>query len=317
LYCKYTKTCNLQKPKGVNYKFPWALVAFQPMRLTRRLPDQTYRPRVAHRPNRSGLGLLWQKSATRQVARPHQGGLAWQCTTASAQCVHGPERHMAQHGLRWLVRPYNPCHPRGGHWPYDPRRSGGSPSGRVVDQSSMRGNGPFGGWKLPLPPRCGNAVATDPVWEMRCYAWLWSTPWLGTHMLFIGLCSIGHRSWVGQRVKDVQKQHNTWTRHAQSNHHEQSCMYLCVDVWLSNIWTRIGGNVSWWDQSHVNTRHDVLDWFGPSYGVIALRPVLMYYAIEIGSSLFLSGSFGGILVISFGCLRCGSIISIYSQGTIL
>jgi hypothetical protein len=42
----------------------------------------------------------------------------------------------------------------------------------------------------------------------------------------------------------------------------------------------------------VNTRHEVLDWFGPSHGVIALRPVLMYYAIEIGSSLFLSGSFG-------------------------
>jgi hypothetical protein len=41
----------------------------------------------------------------------------------------------------------------------------------------------------------------------------------------------------------------------------------------------------------VNTRHEVLDWFEPSHGVIALRPVLMYYAIEIGSSLFLSGSF--------------------------
>jgi hypothetical protein len=37
----------------------------------------------------------------------------------------------------------------------------------------------------------------------------------------------------------------------------------------------------------VNTRHDVLDWFGPSCGVIALHPVLMYYAIEIASSLFL------------------------------
>jgi hypothetical protein len=48
----------------------------------------------------------------------------------------------------------------------------------------------------------------------------------------------------------------------------------------------------------VNTRHEVLDWFGPSRGVIALRPVLMYYAIEIVSSLFLSGSFGGIS----GCL---------------
>ncbi len=28
-----------------------------------------------------------------------------------------------------------------------------------------------------------------------------------------------------------------------------------------------------------------LDWFGPSRGVIALRPILMYYAIEIDSSL--------------------------------
>jgi hypothetical protein len=44
----------------------------------------------------------------------------------------------------------------------------------------------------------------------------------------------------------------------------------------------------------VNTRHEVLDWFEPSCGVIALRPVLMYYAIEIVSSLFLSGSFGGL-----------------------
>jgi hypothetical protein len=35
-----------------------------------------------------------------------------------------------------------------------------------------------------------------------------------------------------------------------------------------------------------------LDWFGHSCGVIALRPVLMYYALEIVSLLFLSGSFG-------------------------
>jgi hypothetical protein len=42
----------------------------------------------------------------------------------------------------------------------------------------------------------------------------------------------------------------------------------------------------------VNIRHEVLDWFGPSHGVIAIRLVLMYYAIEIGSPLFLSGSFG-------------------------
>jgi hypothetical protein len=42
----------------------------------------------------------------------------------------------------------------------------------------------------------------------------------------------------------------------------------------------------------VNTKHELLDWFGPSHGVIALRLVVMYYAIEIDSSLFLSGSFG-------------------------
>jgi hypothetical protein len=30
---------------------------------------------------------------------------------------------------------------------------------------------------------------------------------------------------------------------------------------------------------------------GSSYGVITIRPVLMYYAIEIDSSLFLSGFF--------------------------
>jgi hypothetical protein len=41
----------------------------------------------------------------------------------------------------------------------------------------------------------------------------------------------------------------------------------------------------------MNTRHDVFDWFRPLYGVIALRLVLIYYTIEIGSSLFLSGSF--------------------------
>jgi hypothetical protein len=43
----------------------------------------------------------------------------------------------------------------------------------------------------------------------------------------------------------------------------------------------------------VNIRHEVLDWFGSSRGVIALRPVLMYYAIEIDFSLFLLVSFEG------------------------
>jgi hypothetical protein len=42
----------------------------------------------------------------------------------------------------------------------------------------------------------------------------------------------------------------------------------------------------------VNTKYEVLDWFELSSGVIALRPVLMYYVIEIGSSLFFLGSFG-------------------------
>jgi hypothetical protein len=41
----------------------------------------------------------------------------------------------------------------------------------------------------------------------------------------------------------------------------------------------------------VNTRHELLDWFRSSRGVIALRSVLIYYAIEIDFSLFLSGSF--------------------------
>jgi hypothetical protein len=68
----------------------------------------------------------------------------------------------------------------------------------------------------------------------------------------------------------------------------------CVDIWSSDIWSRIGGNASQRDQSHVNTRHEVLDWFEPSRGVIALHPVLMYYAIKIVSSLFLSGSFRGL-----------------------
>jgi hypothetical protein len=66
-----------------------------------------------------------------------------------------------------------------------------------------------------------------------------------------------------------------------------------VDVWSSDTWSRIGGNTSRWDQSHVNTKYEVLDWFRHSRGVIALRPVLMYYAIEISSSIFLSSSFRG------------------------
>jgi hypothetical protein len=41
----------------------------------------------------------------------------------------------------------------------------------------------------------------------------------------------------------------------------------------------------------VNTRHEVLDWFELSRGVIAIRLVLLCYAIEIDSPIFLLGSF--------------------------
>jgi hypothetical protein len=44
----------------------------------------------------------------------------------------------------------------------------------------------------------------------------------------------------------------------------------------------------------VNTRHEILDWFELSHGVIVIRPVLMYYVIKTDSSLFPSGSFGGL-----------------------
>jgi hypothetical protein len=58
-----------------------------------------------------------------------------------------------------------------------------------------------------------------------------------------------------------------------------------VDVVSSDIWSRIGGNASRRNQSHGNTKHWILDWFGPSRRVIALDPVLMYCAIKINSSL--------------------------------
>jgi hypothetical protein len=45
----------------------------------------------------------------------------------------------------------------------------------------------------------------------------------------------------------------------------------------------------------MNTRHEVSDWFAPLYGVIVIRSVLMYYAIEMCHSLFLSESFGDVL----------------------
>jgi hypothetical protein len=69
----------------------------------------------------------------------------------------------------------------------------------------------------------------------------------------------------------------------------------------------------------VNINYDILDWFGPSCGVIVLRQVLMYYDIEIGSSLFLSGSLKGVIRYlsgcPSGCPRYRSILSIYSQVT--
>jgi hypothetical protein len=41
----------------------------------------------------------------------------------------------------------------------------------------------------------------------------------------------------------------------------------------------------------VNIRHEVLDWFGPSCGVIDIRPILMYYANEIGFLSFFQDVF--------------------------
>jgi hypothetical protein len=77
---------------------------------------------------------------------------------------------------------------------------------------------------------------------------------------------------------------------------------VSIDIQSLDIWSRITGNTSRWDQSHVNTRHEILYWFRPLRGVIALRPVLMYYAIKIGFSLFLLGSFGDFFRGSSGCL---------------
>jgi hypothetical protein len=60
-----------------------------------------------------------------------------------------------------------------------------------------------------------------------------------------------------------------------------------------------------------------LDWFRLSRGVIALRPVLMYYAIEIGSSLFLSGSFpvlSGMFSPSFPLLLDVDLFSLFIVG---
>jgi hypothetical protein len=68
--------------------------------------------------------------------------------------------------------------------------------------------------------------------------------------------------------------------HNDESHHFPSSWRTSVDVWLSDIWSRIGENVSRRDQSHMNTRYEILDWFSPSHRVIVLRPVLLYYIVE-------------------------------------
>jgi hypothetical protein len=40
----------------------------------------------------------------------------------------------------------------------------------------------------------------------------------------------------------------------------------------------------------MNIRHEILDWFGPSRRVIVICQILIYYAIDIDSLLFLSAS---------------------------
>jgi hypothetical protein len=52
----------------------------------------------------------------------------------------------------------------------------------------------------------------------------------------------------------------------------------------------------------MNIIYKVLDWFRSSCGVIVIRSVLMYYAIEIDSSFSFSGSSRDLLGVSSGCL---------------
>jgi hypothetical protein len=139
-----------------------------------------------------------------------------------------------------------------------------------------------------------------PLWMVTF--WTWTTCQLGTsHCRFTIL-------WVHK--DESQRFPPTWR--------------ASIGVWSSDIWSTIGENVSRRDQSHMNIRHEVLDWFELSREVIALHLVLMHYAIEINSSIFLSGSFGvfrrcppeslrdcpGMFFWSFP--RCGSILFIYS-----
>jgi hypothetical protein len=93
----------------------------------------------------------------------------------------------------------------------------------------------------------------------------------------------------------------SWVHKHESQHFLHSWC-ASVDVVSLDIYSRIRGNASQRYQSHVNTRHEVLDWFRLSPGVIVIRPVLMYYAIEIDSSLFL-----------LRCPRCEFTLSIYSR----
>jgi hypothetical protein len=152
---------------------------------------------------------------------------------------------------------------------------------------------------------CTTLLIVEPGAQDRHRAPLWMvTFWIGTTCL----SGTSHRRSMMPWVQKDESQRFPPSWHAS------------VDVVSSNIWSRIGGKASRWDQSHMNTKHEILDWFRPSRGVIALYPVLMYYAIEIGSSVFLSGSFR-VLRGSFGGLSgmssMWSILSIYSRRTSL
>jgi hypothetical protein len=88
-----------------------------------------------------------------------------------------------------------------------------------------------------------------------------------------------------------------------------------VGVWLSDIWSRIGGNASRRDQSHVNTRHEIfrlvqaLAWSNsPTSSIDVL------YCWDWLSSLSF-GIFQGCPLGFLGSPRCGSVLSIYSQRT--
>jgi hypothetical protein len=122
---------------------------------------------------------------------------------------------------------------------------------------------------------CVTLLVREPGAQDRHHTSLWMTTFRSVTACPSGTCRRSTMPWVHK--DEFQRFPPTWR--------------ASVNVWSSDIWSRIGGNASRRDQSHVNTRHEGLDWFGPSHRVIALHLVLMYYAIEIGSSLFISGSF--------------------------